>query len=679
MVKIQHTLYLLIINVISIQSLYSGALIPKQQETETVKTPLIPRRKLFQTSIQKERIDAQLSPDGQNLALTGSYDGVINLWVTPVRDDGPMEASLLTKDTKRGIESYFWTYTNQYIVYLEDHNGDENFHLYRVHVDTGEAACLTPFEGVQVRMMRLSPQVPEKMLIGMNKRVPEFFDMYELDIITGDLTLIEENSEFADIITDNDLKLRLGVKVTPDGGFQIHQRQDKKWVPFQDIPFEDTLMTHPITFDDTGETLYMRDSRGRDTSALYAVDMQTQKKTLLATDEAADCCDILIHPKTKKVQGFASNYKRKKWQILDDGLKDDFAYLRTLETGDIEIVSRTLNDDLWVVTYFQDFGPIQCYLYNRKAQNVEYLLSSDPELNDLPLVPMHPVMVPTRDGLTLVSYISLPEHYDCSHSGRPSQPLPLVLLVHGGPWERSEWGYHCTHQWLANRGYAVLSVNFRGSKGFGKAFVNAGDGEWAGKMHEDLLDAVNWAVTNKIANRKKVAIMGASYGGYAALVGLTLTPEIFACGVDIVGPSNLMTLLETIPPYWKPILNRLERRIGGNLRTQDGIDFLKSRSPIHFVDQIQHPLLIGQGANDPRVKQSESDQIVKKMQEKQLPVTYALYPDEGHGFTRTENRLSFFALTEKFLAQHLGGAFEPIGDDFQNSSIEIREDGNQLY
>ncbi len=676
MIRLKLKIFFLLISVGFLSPLYSEAMTAKQQRIKTMTSPLIPRKTLFGNS---QNAHVRLSPDGKNVAYIAPRDGVLNLWLSPVSDTGLKKAKPLTKDTKRGIQSYFWTYTNQYIVYLQDQNGDENWHLYRVNIETGEIDSLTPFEGVQVRVMQVSSQVPGKILIGMNKRDPEFFDVYLMDIRTGNLTLVEKNDQFSDMISDNNLNLRLGVKVTPDGGSQIHQRKDEKWVPFQDISFEDFYTTSPITFDDTGETLYMRDSRGRDTSALYAVDMQTQKKTLLATDEAADCCDILIHPKTKKVQGFAANYERKKWQILDDGLKDDFAYLRQQKTGDIEIVSRTLNDHLWIVAYLQDSGPVQYYLYNRDTRKVTYLFASKPELNDLPLVPMHPVMIPTRDALTLVSYLSLPDSYDPSHSGRPSEPLPLVLVVHGGPWARDHWGYNSMHQWLANRGYAVLSVNFRSSTGFGKAFVNAGDGEWAGKMHEDLLDAVNWAVKNKIANPKKVAIMGGSYGGYAALVGLTLTPEIFACGVDIVGPSNLMTLLETIPPYWKPVLNNLERRIGGNLRTQDGIDFLKSRSPIHFVDQIQRPLLIGQGANDPRVKQSESDQIVKKMQEKQLPVTYALYPDEGHGFTRPENRLSFFALTEKFLAQHLGGAFEPIGDDFQNSSVEIREDGNQLY
>ncbi len=285
---------------------------------------------------------------------------------------------------------------------------------------------------------------------------------------------------------------------------------------------------------------------------------------------------------------------------------------------------------------------------------------------------MHPVVIDSRDGLKLVSYYTLPVWADPDDDGKPDQPLPTVLSVHGGPWARDNWGYDPIHQWLANRGYAVLSVNFRSSTGFGKAFVNAGDKEWAGKTHDDLLDAVDWAVREGIADEDRVAIMGGSYGGYATLVGMTFTPEKFACGVDIVGPSNLITLLNSIPPYWTPMLNMFTTRIGDH-RTEEGRKFLEERSPLNRVDEIQRPLLIGQGANDPRVKQAESDQIVEAMKANGIPVTYVLYPDEGHGFARPENRLSFFSVTEAFLAEHVGGRYQPIGDDFADSSIEVLE------
>ena len=291
-------------------------------------------------------------------------------------------------------------------------------------------------------------------------------------------------------------------------------------------------------------------------------------------------------------------------------------------------------------------------------------------LKGLPLVHMHPLVIKSRDGLDLVCYLSLPREVDPDQDGKPDSPCPLVLNVHGGPWARDSWGYDPECQLLANRGYAMLQVNYRGSSGFGKSFLNAGNREWAGKMHDDLLDAVDWAVREKVADPKRIAIMGGSYGGYATLVGLTFTPEVFACGVDIVGPSNILTLLSTIPPYWEPAKQMFRDRVG-DFSSDEGRQFLLSRSPLSHVEKIQRPLLIGQGAQDPRVKQAEADQIVKAMQEKKIPVTYVLYPDEGHGFVRPENRLSFYAVTEAFLAEHLGGRAEPFGDAFGGSSLQV--------
>jgi dipeptidyl aminopeptidase/acylaminoacyl peptidase len=290
---------------------------------------------------------------------------------------------------------------------------------------------------------------------------------------------------------------------------------------------------------------------------------------------------------------------------------------------------------------------------------------------------MHPRVIKTRDGLEMMSYLSLPLEADPGRDGTPDKPSPMVLLVHGGPWARDHWGLNPEVQWLANRGYAVLQVNFRGSTGFGKKHLNAGNLEWAGKMHDDLLDAVRWAVDNKVAQPDKVAIMGGSYGGYATLVGLTFTPEAFTCGVDIVGPSNINTLLATIPPYWTAGQEQMARRVGDH-RTEEGKKFLASRSPLGQVERIKRPLLIGQGANDPRVKQAEADQIVNAMKAKGLPVTYVLYPDEGHGFARPPNRTSFNAVAEAFLAQHLGGRAEPIGEAFKGASITVPAGADQI-
>ena len=310
------------------------------------------------------------------------------------------------------------------------------------------------------------------------------------------------------------------------------------------------------------------------------------------------------------------------------------------------------------------------HLWDREAKAAKLLFTADAELDALELAPMHAVTIPARDGLELVSYLTVPRATDPDADGIPNAPVPLVLLVHGGPWGRDTWGYNPTHQWLQDRGYAVLSVNFRSSTGLSKTLLNKGDREWAKAMHDDLLDAVEWAVDRRVAQKDKVAIMGTSYGGYAALVGLTFTPDTFACGVDVVGPSNLVTLLETIPPYWDTLKAMFARRVG-DVATDEGRALLRERSPLTHVAKIAKPLLIGQGANDPRVKQAESDQIVAAMKAKHIPVTYVLFPDEGHGFQRPANRLAFNAVTESFLGACLGGPHEPFGDDFAGSTITV--------
>ena len=407
----------------------------------------------------------------------------------------------------------------------------------------------------------------------------------------------------------------------------------------------------------------------------FAVELEDVN--VIAQDSLADVGDTLIHPTEKSVQAVSFTYERKQWQALDETVKADFDYLGTVADGEIEIVSRSLDDKIWIVMYVMDNGPVRYYLYNRESNDARFLFTNRRALEGLSLAKMHPVVISSRDGLNLVSYYSLPVGSDSNGDGKPDEPLPTVLYVHGGPWARDHWGYEPIHQMLANRGYAVLSVNFRGSTGFGKGFINASNMEWSRKMHDDLLDAVQWAVDQGIADADRVAILGGSYGGYATLVGLTFTPDTFACGVDIVGPSSLVTLLESVPPYWQPMIDLFATRVGDH-RTEEGRAELLKMSPLTYVDKIKKPLLIGQGANDPRVKQAESDQIVKTMQENETPVVYALYPDEGHGFARPENNLSFFALAEAFLARHIGGRYEPIGGDLDGSSLEIKTGRHEI-
>jgi dipeptidyl aminopeptidase/acylaminoacyl peptidase len=414
----------------------------------------------------------------------------------------------------------------------------------------------------------------------------------------------------------------------------------------------------------------MRDSRGRDKAALTRMNVATGETTVIAESDLADVSAVMVHPTTYEVEAYAVDYTKLEWTALDRQVGEDLDFLRSELPGEIQVVSRTKANDRWIVTAAAAERPETFFLFDRESRALREIFPSRPELTGEPLAPMHPVIVPARDGLELVSYLTLPTSSAPDGADRPHEPRPMVLVVHGGPWARDGYSFNPMHQWLADRGYAVLSVNFRGSVGFGKSFVNAGDLEWAGKMHDDLIDAVDWAVEEGIAVPDKIAIMGGSYGGYATLVGLTFTPDRFACGVDIVGPSNLETLLATIPPYWASFFETFARRVG-DPRTEEGRALLKDRSPVYKADRIARPLLIGQGANDPRVKQDESDQIVRAMNDNGLPVTYVLYPDEGHGFARPENRMSFFAASEAFLSEHLGGGAEHIGRDLDGSSIEV--------
>lgn len=629
--------------------------------------PLIPRKTLFGNP---DRAMVRLSPDGARLAFLAPLDGVLNVWVAPA--DRPEDAEPITRDTGRGVQQYVWAYTNDRILYLKDNDGDENWRVFSVQIDSEEMSDLTPFEGVQAQINQLSPEFPHELIVGLNDRDPQLHDLYRVDITTGEREPLVQNDEgFLGYLCDNGLHVRFAMKFTAEGGVEMYQpSDDDDWTLYDQFAGEDVLTTNPVGLDAEGKILYMIDSRGRDTAAAVAIDLDSGERHVLATDERADASDALTHPRERRVQAVAFNYKRKRWQILDERVQDDLDHLNRVEDGEVEVVSRTLDDDEWIVAYTRDDGPVHYYRYDRDSKTTDFLFTNHEALEGQPLARMHPVVIRSRDGLNLVSYLTLPPDRDLDGDGRPDGPLPTVLFVHGGPWARDAWGYHPYHQWLANRGYAALSVNYRGSTGFGKSFINAADREWAGAMHDDLIDAVDWAIEQRIADPERVGIMGGSYGGYATLVGLTFTPEKFACGVDIVGPSSLITLVENVPPYWMPMLPLLTQRVG-DPNTDEGREFLKSRSPLTYVDHIKKPLLIGQGTNDPRVKQSESDQIVDAMQAKGIPVTYVLYPDEGHGFVRPENRLSFTAIAEAFLTEHLGGRVEPVRDDLEGSSLEI--------
>ena len=622
---------------------------------------LLPRRALFALV---DKTSVQFSRDGTRISYLAPFNNALNVWVAPVEK---LNDAKPVTTTNRGTRFYYWAQTHNHILYLQDNDGDENYQIFSADLATGSVRTLTP-RGVRASVTRTSAKFPKEILAQTNERDPKLFDLYRLNIETGAKTLVLQNDGFDSFVTDDDFAVRFAIRVTQDGGRDMFKRTDKGWESFAKIGLEDESATYPVSIYRDGKALYLVDSRGRNTGALTSIDLQTNAQTIIAQDVRADIAGFISHQTTREMQAVAFTYEMKKWFALDQTIQPDLTYLEAVAPGEMDVVSRTIDDKRWVVAYSSDIAPTRYYLYDRAAKKATFLFSNRPALENLPLAKMQPVVIKSRDGLDLVSYLTLPLESNPDDAPRPIKPLPLILLVHGGPWSRDTWGYNVLHQLFANRGYAVLSVNFRGSDGFGKNFLNAGNLEWANKMHEDLIDGVAWAIQEKIADQKKICITGASYGGYATLVGLTFTPDVFACGASSVGPSSLVTLMQNPPPYWSTSADVRKKRVGDHT-TEDGRAFLLSRSPLSFVDQIKKPLLIQQGGNDPRVKQAEADQIVRAMQSKKIPVTYLLYPNEGHGFQNATNSRAYYAVVEHFFAAILGGRAEPFGDDLKFSSI----------
>lgn len=636
---------------------------------------LIPRAKIFGNP---SRAGGQISPDGKHVSWLAPVDGVMNVWVAPIGNLGAAKA--VTKESKRGLQSYFWAPDGAHIIYLQDSGGNENFRVHSVAIATLKDTALTKAgDKVRAQIEGVSKLRPDVVLIGLNDRNPQFFDLYEVNYKTGTSKLVMENPGYGGFVTDNQLKPRFAFQQVPGGGSKYFRLgADGKWAEVFSVANEDFFTTNPVGFNKDGTILYWADSRGRDKAALVKMDVASLKTQVIAASDKADVAGLLTDPDTYEPIAYSVNYLKTEWTPLNAAAKADLDFLKSKLPGEVAITSATDDGSKLIVAASAAEKPATAYVFDRKARTLTKLYETRPDLAAYKLRPMWPVEIPTGDGKTLVSYLTLPAGADANNDGKPDRPVPLVLNVHGGPWARDAYGYNSAHQWLADRGYAVLSVNYRGSTGFGKGFINAAIGEWSGKMHQDLLDAVDWAVKGGVTTRDKVAIFGGSYGGYATLVGLTFTPDTFACGVDIVGPSNLKTLMESFPAYWRPVLEgTFYKHIGDPSKPED-LKRMMAQSPISRVDAITRPLLIGQGGNDPRVVKAESDQIVAAMKAKGLPVTYINYPDEGHGFVRPENRLSFFGITEGFLSKCLGGRAQPIGGDFAGSSLQVLEGAAQV-
>jgi dipeptidyl aminopeptidase/acylaminoacyl peptidase len=624
--------------------------------------PLIPRAVLFGNP---ERVAPQLSPDAKRLAwLAPDKKNVMQVWVKTLGKD---DDRIVTADKKRGIRTYTWAPDNKTLLYQQDNDGDENFHVYGVDLDSGTVRDFTAFQGVRGEVASIETGVPDQIIVQMNARNRQAMDAYRLTLSTGALTLDAANpGNLVGFKTDKNLNVVAAQATTAEGGTEIFVRDNAQsgWRSILKVPAEENLDLVDVT--DDGKGVFLESSIGSDTNRVVRRDIASGAESVIASSDAVDAGIVEVNPNTRVVEAVSFEPGRRTWKVIDPSVKGDFEGIAKLNDGDFTIVNRDYADKNWLVSFTSDRGPARWYLWDRNARKGTFLFSAQPKLDNLQLAQMKPVVIRTRDGLDMNGYLTLPVGIEVKN-------LPMVLLVHGGPWGRDTWGFKGTTQWLANRGYAVLQTNFRASTGYGKKFLNAGNKQWGLKMHDDLIDAANWAVKQGYADPKRIAIMGGSYGGYATLAGLTFTPDYFACGVDIVGPSNLRTLLGSIPPYWKPIRNMFNVRMGNPDDPKDA-EIIRTQSPLFKANQIKRPLLIGQGANDPRVNKAESEQIVDAIQKNGGSVTYVVYSDEGHGFARPENSIDFNARAENFLSGCLGGRAEAIsgGERYPGSTAAVR-------
>ena len=612
------------------------------------KPPLIPRKVLFGNP---ERMLPQVSPDGKMLAWIMPSHNILNVWVRGIAESAD-SAHPVTHDPKRGIRQFFWQEDSQHLIYSQDHDGDENWHLFQVPAQGGgtTARDLTPGQ-LQARVIAKSPEFPDELIVALNQRDARFHDAYSLNLKSGERKLLAENpGDVEYYIADHQLRVRAALARLPDSGAEIRVRNDEQspwrrltgWGP-------DDVDGELLAFSADDREVWYTSSTGSDIGQLLATDLHSGATRVLAEDKEKqfDAGRILVHPTTHQLQAVQFDRDRNEWEAFGPDLSADFEILRNAHRGDLEVLSRDEGDRFWTVGYTVDDGPTSFYLYSRPQKKAAFLFVDRPELRRYRLAQMRPISFKASDGLPLHAYLTLPPV-----SEKVQRKLPLIVYPHGGPYDRDHWGYDDTVQLFANRGYAVLQVNFRGSTGYGKKILQAGFRERGGKMSTDLLDGKRWAIEQGIADPGKTCIYGESYGGYAVLVAVAFTPDEFVCGAESYGASNLVSLLKSFLPYW----TLYRRRRVGRLEEED---FLKSRSALFKVQQIKAPLLIGQGMNDPRVVKAESDQMVEALRRAGKDVQYIVFPDEGHGFVRPENREKWFAATEAFLAKHLGGTAEP--------------------
>jgi len=602
---------------------------------------------------------AQLSPDGRFISFVKPFKSVRNIWVKKAGE--PFESARpLTADTTRPVMQYFWSRDSKVILYAQDKGGDENYRIYSVDpTATGDpvppSRDLTPMEKVRAQIYDVPRTTPGEIIVGLNDRRPDLHDVYRLDIRTGDRKLIRKNDDnVAGWITDLKGELRLGLRITQTGGTEFLRIDGESLTPIYEVTAEESAS--PYRFAPTGEKFYLVTNKGAaaDKAQLQLFDLKTGATTLVDKDpeDAVDLHDALFSEVTDELLATSYVSDRERVYPKQDQFAADYAKLRTaLPDGELNITSRTADENIWLVSSSSDIDPGSVYVYDCRTGKVDLLYRMRPNLPSQHLAPVKPVTYTARDGMRIPAYLVTPK-------GVPAVNLPTILVIHGGPWARDYWGYNSEAQFLANRGYAVLMPNFRGSTGYGKNFLNAGNKQWGtGAMQHDITDAARYLIKEGIADPKMIAIYGGSYGGYATLAGLAFTPEVYAAGISYVGPSNILTLLNSIPPYWAPVKKIFAVRVGDPENPED-VKRLEAQSPLNAAKNITAPLLVIQGANDPRVKKAESDQIVVAMRDLGRKVEYMVAPDEGHGFAGRENRLATYAVMERFFNQHLKGRYQ---------------------
>ncbi|PAV62082.1 hypothetical protein WR25_07488 [Diploscapter pachys] len=668
-----------------------------------IKATVIPRDLLFS---DPKYSSVALSPDGRFYAyIAPDEKGIRNVYTQCV---SCRHKRKVTFEKDQNILSYMWTGVPDIILYTQDNNGDENTRIYKKNISQAAIAeepmsrfVLSDRAGVKGMIMANNYR-DSRVLVGLNDEIPAFHNVYSFDLITNKMELILKNKRFPMFVTDNELNIRLASEETIDGKLAYYKLSPKAnpkaittdkedWIEYLTVEVDDKPTTFPVSFDATNRNMYWLWGEGTDLGTLIAMpfDRPTEREVLY-TATRAQIGNILLHPMEKTLLAVTEVYHKPELYVANETYMEDLQYLVNLRPqGSLQILSLSLDMHTWLVTYLSADKPYEIFIYRRWLKSAELLFNLYPELEKYELNKMIGFDFLARDNQQIQAYISLPPSASLRKSNEvsladkgyaelgmiPAKPQKLIIMPHGGPKARDVYGFSPINAFLTNRGYAVLQVNFRGSTGFGKKLTNLGNGEWGRKMHYDLLDALEFSVAKGIADRNQIAIMGGSYGGYAALVGLTFTPDTFACGIDIFGPSNLVSLLEAVPPYWLGFYQDLVKMVGADIDTEAGKQSLKARSPLFFADRIKKPIMIHQGANDPRVKQQESDQFVTALQKNQIPVTYVVFPDEGHGFSKVQNRLTHYGHIEKFLHSCLGGEYEPFENQQYNSSATVRADG----